>query len=81
MIISSAGGMEYAMEGGEWNNGVFTYCFINGIKNKEADLNGDGKVMLSEMNGFVREKVFSLTGGRQQPTNRAEVLESDWRLW
>lgn len=81
VIISSAGGMEYAMEGGEWNNGVFTYCFLNGIKNKEADLNGDGKVMLSEMNEFVHAKVFELTNGQQQPTNRAEVLESDWRLW
>jgi WD40 repeat protein len=81
VIISSAGGMEYAMEGGEWNNGVFTFCFISGIKDKAADLNGDGKIMLSEMNTYVRQKVFELTGGRQQPTNRAEALETDWQLW
>ena len=81
VVISSAGGMEYAMEGGEWNNGVFTYCFLNGIKNGEADLNQDGKIMVSEMNSFVREKVFTLTGGKQQPTTRAEVLEADWQLW
>jgi hypothetical protein len=36
---------------------------------------------LSEMNKFVRAEVYYLTGGRQQPTNRAEVLENDWRLW
>jgi WD40 repeat protein len=81
VIISSAGGMEYAMEGGEWNNGVFTYCFINGILNNKADINEDGIIMLSEMNKFVRAEVYYLTGGRQQPTNRAEVLENDWRLW
>jgi len=81
VIISSAGGMEYAMEGGDWNNGVFTYCFINGIKNMKADLNKDGLIMLSEMNLYVRDEVFDLTSGRQQPTNRAEVAESDWRLW
>ncbi|MBD3635863.1 MAG: caspase family protein [Crocinitomicaceae bacterium] len=81
VIISSAGGMEYAMEGGEWNNGVFTYCFLNGIKNGKADINSDGKIMLSEMNSFVRTEVFNLTDGRQQPTNRAEVLENDWRIW
>lgn len=81
VVISSAGGMEYAMEGGEWNNGVFTFSFLNGIKNGKADINGDGKIMLSEMNSFVREEVFRLTNGLQQPTNRAEVMESDWQLW
>lgn len=81
VIISSAGGMEYAMEGGEWNNGVFTYCFLNGIKNKEADYNDDGAIMLSEMNKYVMDKVSALTNGKQQPTNRAEVFEQDWRLW
>ncbi|MEX1003251.1 MAG: caspase family protein [Crocinitomicaceae bacterium] len=81
MIISSAGGMEYAMEGGEWKNGVFTYSFLKGIKSKEADLNADGMIMLSEMNTYIRNKVFELTKGRQQPTNRAEVVESDWRIW
>ena len=81
VVISSAGGMEYAMEGGEWNNGVFTYCFLNGIKSGKADLNKDGKIMLSEMSTFVRAEVFELTGGRQQPTNRVEVLETDWQLW
>ena len=81
VIISSAGGMEYAMEGGEWQNGVFTYSFLKGIKNKEADLNQDGEILLSEMNTYIRKKVFELTNGRQQPTNRAEVVTSDWRIW
>lgn len=81
VIISSAGGMEYAMEGGEWNNGVFTYSFLRGIIDKKADLNEDGKIMLSEMNIFVRDEVDRLTQGKQHPTNRAEILESDWRLW
>ncbi|MDX1351310.1 MAG: transposase [Putridiphycobacter sp.] len=33
-VISSAGGMEFDMEGEDWQNGLFTYCFINGIKTK-----------------------------------------------
>jgi WD40 repeat protein len=81
VIISSAGGMEYAMEGGEWNNGVFTYSFLHGIKDMEADLNSDGVIMLGEMNDYLRTNVFKLTNGMQQPTNRAEVLASDWRIW
>ncbi|UKN02149.1 caspase family protein [Paracrocinitomix mangrovi] len=81
VIISSAGGMEYAMEGGDWNNGVFTYSFLNGIQNMKADLDQDGVIMLSEMNNYIRDEVFRLTNGKQQPTNRAEVLDQDWRIW
>lgn len=81
MIISSAGGMEYAMEGAQWNNGVFTYCVLTGLAERKADLNKDGLIMLSEMNEYVREEVFRLTNGRQQPTTRAEVLDSDWQLF
>ncbi|RLD22134.1 MAG: hypothetical protein DRI71_07900, partial [Bacteroidetes bacterium] len=41
-VISSAGGGEYAMESGEWKNGLFTYCLLKGIETGEADLNKDG---------------------------------------
>lgn len=81
MIISSAGGTEYAMEGDQWNNGVFTYCLLNGLKNGDADLNNDHIIMMSEVNQYVRLKVTELTQGRQQPTNRVEVFELDFRLW
>jgi hypothetical protein len=35
-VISSAGGMEFAMEGDDWNNGLFTYCLIKGIQSKAS---------------------------------------------
>ncbi|MFK8038494.1 MAG: caspase domain-containing protein, partial [Crocinitomicaceae bacterium] len=35
-VISSSGGMEFAMESDEWKNGLFTYCLINGIKSAKA---------------------------------------------
>ncbi len=81
MIISSAGGTEYAMEGDQWNNGVFTYCLLNGLKNGSADMNGDRKVMMSEINKYVSTQVKELTSGKQQPTNRVEVIDVDFRLW
>ena len=81
LIISSAGGLEFAIEGDAWNNGVFTYSFLTGIKEGKADLNKDGVVMVGEMNTYLADEVFRLTNGRQQPTNRTESLESDWRLW
>jgi hypothetical protein len=46
-VISSAGGMEFAMESGDWQNGLFTYCLINGVKSQDADLNNDGEIWLS----------------------------------
>jgi hypothetical protein len=80
-VISSAGGMEFAIEGDDWNNGLFTYCFINGIKSKEADLNGDKEIWLSEIQQYVSQQVYELSGGRQQPTSRIENQTIDFRVW
>jgi WD40 repeat protein len=80
-VISSAGGAEYAIEGAKWNNGVFTYSLINGLKNKEADLNKDGEVWVNELQEYLGKKVSEVTGGKQTPTSRAENLISNFRIW
>ncbi|OJJ16380.1 hypothetical protein BKI52_34390 [marine bacterium AO1-C] len=80
-VISAAGGMEYALEGNLWKNGVFTYCLLSGMKNKEADLNKDGKVMLSELQKYLKTQVPKVTNGKQQPTSRVENLSVDFRIW
>ncbi|MFL5753794.1 MAG: caspase family protein, partial [Bacteroidia bacterium] len=80
-VISSAGGAEYAMESKAWNNGLFTYCLLSGMKEKAADLNKDGKIMISEIQNYVYTKVSELSGGKQQPASRRENLEFDFRLW
>jgi uncharacterized caspase-like protein len=80
-VISSAGGGEYAMESGEWKNGLFTYCLINGIQTMSADLNNDGIIMLSELQIYVQDQVMILSDGKQQPTSRIENLVLDYRVW
>lgn len=80
-VIASAGGAEYAIESDQWKNGLFTYCFIDALKNEKADLNSDGKVMLSEMQSWVRDQVFELSGGVQSPTTRIQNIALDYRLW
>jgi hypothetical protein len=80
-VISSAGGMEYAMEGEDWSNGLFTYCLINGIKSKAADLDNNGEIWLSELQKYVSEQVIILSAGRQQPTSRIENQTLDFRIW
>ena len=80
-VISSAGGAEYAMEGQQWKNGLFTFCVVNGISKKEADLNRDGKIMLSELQDYVRNNVSILSGGRQSPTSRIQNVSLDFQVW
>jgi hypothetical protein len=80
-VISSAGGVEFAMESDQWKNGLFTYCLLNGIKSMDADQNKDGEIWLSEIKKFVQEKVFQLSKGLQKPTSRIENTTLDYRIW
>jgi hypothetical protein len=80
-IISSAGGAEYAMESAEWKNGLFTYCLLHGIKDKAADVNNDGNIMLSELQKYLRQEVTRLSNGKQQPTSRIENTMMDFKVW
>lgn len=80
-VISSAGGAEFAMESEEWKNGLFTYCMLNGLKNRTADLDGDGKIMLLELQEYVVSKVTALSHGKQIPNARMQNIELDFRIW
>lgn len=80
-VISSAGGVEFAMESAEWKNGLFTYCLLNGLKNKTADLNKDGAIMLSELQEYIIYKVGELSKGKQVPTSRAQNIRLDYAVW
>ena len=80
-VISSAGGMEFAMESDQWKNGLFTYCMLMGIKSGKADKNKDGEIWLSELKEYISEKVIELSNGKQQPTSRIENQSVDFRVW
>jgi len=80
-VISSASGLEYAYEGEAWQNGVFTYAMLEGLKSGACDLNGDGSVQVSELKSYVFDKVSELTNGKQNPTSRKENLEYDFKVW
>jgi WD40 repeat protein len=80
-VISSSGGAEYSIEGGAFKNGLFTYCMINGLTNRKADLNKDGQIDVSELQLYVQKEVNELSGGLQTPTSRIQNSELDYRLW
>lgn len=79
-VIASAGGVEFALESPEWNNGVFTYALLHGLRSREADTNANGQVTVSEVRDYVTKRVKELTGGRQTPTARRENLLVDFLL-
>jgi WD40 repeat protein/uncharacterized caspase-like protein len=80
-VISSAGGAEYAMEGDQWQNGLFTYCLLIGLKNKTADINQDGEIMLSELQQYLQSEVLKMSNGKQKPTSRIENISLDYPVW
>ncbi|MCF8298532.1 MAG: hypothetical protein K9J13_13375 [Saprospiraceae bacterium] len=81
VVISAAAGSGYALESPEWNNGVFTYSVINGIKNKAADENKNKEITVGELQKYVAKEVQTITEGEQKPTARQENLEFDFRVW
>lgn len=81
IVISSAGGKEFAFESGEWKNGVFTYSLLGGLKTYSADKNSDKKITVNELKDYVIQKVQELTGGKQTPTSRKENVVNDFKVW
>lgn len=84
VIISAAGGMEYAFESDKWNNGVFTYCIRKGIEEEQADTDGGNNnraVEVAELKEYVSRKVSELTNGKQRPVSRRENIDLNWIIW
>jgi|GEM_PF-2652302 len=80
-IIAAAGGREFAYEGEEWKNGVFTYSLINSIRELGYDTwKGSLPIPVSKLKSAVNQKVTALTDGMQKPTSRSENIEWDWEL-
>ncbi|MBB6462311.1 caspase family protein [Flammeovirga kamogawensis] len=80
-IFSSASGMEYAYEGEQWKNGVFTYALLKGLSEEDADQNNDGIIKVSELQDYLFKEVSELTNGRQNPTNRLENIGNDFNFY
>jgi WD40 repeat protein len=81
VVISAAAGAEFALESNEWNNGVFTYCIIKGMKNGDADTDKDKSISISELKNYVISHVSELTHGAQVPTVRRENNYNDFTVY
>ncbi|MGM9853495.1 MAG: caspase family protein [Muribaculaceae bacterium] len=79
-VLSSAGGGELAVESPEWNNGLFTYCLLKGIRTGEADADHNGRTSLSEWIDYTRRHVTDMSEGRQSPTLRSQNYHHDLEI-
>ncbi len=80
-VISAAGGYEFALESDDWNNGVFTYAILNGLKSGDADINEDAMISVLELKKYVTAEVIRLTDGKQHPTTRSENTVNNFQLY
>lgn len=80
-VIASAGGVQVARESSELQNGVFTFALMKGLSEKIADKNRDGKILVSELHEYLRQRVPEMTNGLQQPTSRVFNITNDFRIW
>ena len=80
VVVSSAGGAQFAQESADYRNGVFTYALLEGIRSKKADRNQDGLFQVSELRSYVIDEVQRLTHGQQKPTARRDQIEFDFAL-
>lgn len=68
-IIAGSAGAEFALEAGEWNNGVFAAAIMQAITDRAAtDRNGDATLTVDEILARVQGLVPQLTGGAQKPS-------------
>lgn len=80
IIISAAGGKEFALENDRYSNGIFTWCLLRGWRDGAADANGDGNIAIEELKDYLIREVPLHTGNRQRPTARKENPVNPWHL-
>lgn len=73
-VISAAGGMQLAQEGGGRENGVFTFSILEYLDQQPS-------ATVNSLKRYVNKRVPELTNGLQQPTTRAETKQVDWPVW
>ncbi len=72
-IISSANGVEFAVESGKWKNGLFTYYVKDAVQSMKADFDESGTVDLIELFDFVSSQVEIHSSGKQHPQVRTRI--------
>lgn len=79
-IIGASSGTSVALENDDWKNGIFSYAFIHGLFDMEADLDKNNSITISELRDYITETVTRATNGRQRPSVRNIDLRNNWQV-
>jgi uncharacterized caspase-like protein len=79
-ILTSSSGSEFSMESDAWQNGLFTYAFLNALQDEKTDTNADHSISFKEAAEAVQNTVQSLSGGNQRPITRGVNRETEVTL-
>jgi len=79
-ILTSSSGSEFSMESDAWQNGLFTYAFLNALQDEKTDADGNKEVSFNEAATAVQDKVKTLSGGHQRPITRGVNREAEVTL-
>jgi WD40 repeat protein len=80
-VVVATAGDSYAIESTDWQNGFFTYSFLNGLKSGSADTNHDHSITVDEIIRHVKDEVKRMSGGKQLPRLREENPENYFEVW
>jgi hypothetical protein len=70
-ILAGSSGMEVAVEGEQWQNGLFTWTIRKGVEDMESDKDNDGCITVSEMMRYGESMVYKMSDGKQSPGARS----------
>ena len=73
-IISAAGGVQFAQEREDLENGVFTFSLLEAMRQNKT-------ITVTALKKYVGQRVEQLTNGLQKPTTRNELKDFDWNVW
>ncbi|HXG67002.1 MAG TPA: caspase family protein [Blastocatellia bacterium] len=76
-FISAADQLEQSFERDDLNQGVFTYCLLEGLGGI-ADKDNDGKVTFNELTAYLRDEVPRLTDNKQHPKANTTAIEANY---
>ncbi len=80
-VVSSSGGVEFAMESDTWQNGLFTFALLQGLREGKADTNWDKAILLDELRKYVYTTVNEISKGAQKPGTREENISVNFRVY
>lgn len=79
-VLVSSAAVQQSFEDRDAGNGLFTAVLLQGITGRQADLDGDGTVRVSELARYCKDEVKAISEGTQGPEVRHINLYDDFTV-